>query len=147
MSKTTITILATLCLLCWGMPAAASYRCEAGGKFTYGDTPCTTGAGKNLATPPSPRAEDVRTAQQRAQREAQALAQLGEQQRAAEERALRADRQQTRLAATNRKKCDALALQKKWRDEDAARAPVKSADKRKQAARRVDDRYSMRCKH
>ena len=132
--------------LCFSAPAAAVWRCELAGKITYSDQPCTAASGYIVPEPDALNAEEVRAAQTRAVQDKLRLRQSEERQRADEERALRAQRLHAKEAARNKKTCDSLALQKKWREEELAQATPKSAENLKQKARRAAERYAMECK-
>ena len=133
-----------LCLLLCG-PAAAINKCRIDGVTSYSDRPCPDGTGRPLALPGNGAAADAKQARDRARRDREALARL----EAANERdareAQKARQQQARVAASRNRTCTALARQRQWREEDAARATLKSAEKAKRLARRAAEKYSAQC--
>ncbi len=134
-------LLALLCLL--AMPSAqAVYKCKAADASTiYSDLPCN---GKELeiehtASPAQPTNEKQQERQQAELARLQSLRELRERQD-------QHYRQMTlRGQAAKQKKCRALELQKKWKEEDAAAALLPAQTKARRAARRAAEKYQMEC--
>ena len=120
----------------------AVYKCTApGSSVTYSDQPCN---GDELRIehnhPSSETANEKRLDKQQA--EITRLQNLRE----LRERQDQHYRQMTlRGQAAKQKKCRALELQKKWKDEDAASALPPAQIKAKRAARRAHEKYQMEC--
>jgi len=135
--------LALFCVLVLGSaPAMAIYKCEAGGKITYSDEACPGGRAVDIQNGGKPVASD---AGQRAAREKSELERL-QQARRKEEAANQ--KEQAKIAkadAATHKKCATLAMRKKWGEEDAAAASLKSAEKAKRNARRKAEKYEAEC--
>lgn len=136
----------SICLLVLALnsaPALAAYKCESGGKISYGDEPCRSGT--TVALPEPPGGDDAAQAKMRAareKREAERLENARHKREAAEEKL------RTRIAkadAARRKKCQSLAMSRKWSEEDAAAATGKSAEKAKRKARRKAEQYEAEC--
>lgn len=138
-----LRILLTPLLLAACAPALAVYKCESGGKLTYSDTPCPDGKGRIMSEAIQPQgAIDVSSRVLRNKAEADRLERERHQREAHEEK----ERQQAaRVATRNKKKCDALALRKKWSDEDAVNATGKPAEKSRLKARRAAEKYNLEC--
>lgn len=120
--------------------AFAVYKCEQSGTITYTDQPCS---GERLpeAMPVTQRSNDE-TALAREKKEVVRLQTLREQRE-------RQDKQirdlAARGAAARERKCQSLALQLKWREEDLRDAPLGSQDKARKMARRAAEKYRNDC--
>jgi hypothetical protein len=132
--------------LCASAPAFAVYKCELDGKINYRDTPCSGGEKNSFPSPPLPAPGDAQAARQRAQQEKQALVQLEKAQHMNDEREQKAQRSVINSTAAKKKACAALALQKKWREEDVVHASPNAAAKAKRRARRAAEKYEVACK-
>jgi hypothetical protein len=130
------------CALCQAAAAQAIYKCSVDGKISYGDQPCTSGQSIELAVPKAPapqpalaQAERARTSMLQLEklRLARELAEQREQARAA------------RVFATHRQKCNRLRLQRKWADEDLARANGARMEAARIKARRQAESLAVEC--
>jgi hypothetical protein len=130
-----------LCLLSHTAAAGTIYKCKEGGKLSYNDQPCGKSA-VVLAVPVAASAPEVveRLARQRA-----LLQEIEDERAKREELAAReADRAQ-RAASILRRRCDKLRLQRKWADEDIARAGKDEAERARLKARRQAEVLAMEC--
>jgi hypothetical protein len=120
---------------------SAVYRCDSGGKVSYGSVPCVG----DSATAPlvtSPVEPGSRTSADGTLQRQKALAdQLARERHQREAQALREQQQ----AAARRLHCDKLQLRKKWRDEDAAKASASARAKMQRAARRSAEELALSC--
>ncbi|MDB5840786.1 MAG: hypothetical protein JWQ23_2738 [Herminiimonas sp.] len=132
-------------------PARAIYKCESGGSITYSDEPCREGRTLGFTAPTrvAPRAADEADARRRAERDKSRLEQIEtrrESERlAAEEKHAMAEQRGARAKAIKKHKCEALAQQRQWGDEDAAKAPAGSMEKAQRIARRNAEKYAAVC--
>ncbi|VXB68764.1 DUF4124 domain-containing protein [Massilia sp. 9I] len=139
--------LATLCLASQAATAQTIYKCTEGGKVSYHDQPCGKSAVvlKVQAAPPAPEVLE-RLARERAmlQEIEDARAQHQEQE---EREGTRAERLR-RAAAAGQRRCDKLRLQRKWLEEDSARAGRDGGDGSERArtkARRQAEMLAVEC--
>jgi hypothetical protein len=125
-------------------PAHAIYKCESNGRTTYSDETCASKAVK-LEVHSGSAPADAEHARRTAAREKAELRRIeGER----EKREAREEKERQKLAraeTVKRKKCAALALQKKWGEEDAAAASGKSAERAKRNAQRKAEKFEMEC--
>ena len=124
----------------FSLPAFAVYKCAQSGKLTYSDVPCT---GQQQEMPSSATVASNHEAEMiRAQNELRRLQNSREQKE-------RQDQQFRNLAlrgqVARQKKCRALALQSKWKQEDAHLAPLTSQTKTRRIARRAEEKYQSEC--
>ncbi|NNG25431.1 DUF4124 domain-containing protein [Telluria aromaticivorans] len=137
--------MGVICLLAGAASAATIYKCTEGGKVSYNDRPC--GATAVVLAAPSAPGDPAATAEavERIARE-RALLQGIEKERAAraEQQAGEAERSQ-RAAALERRRCDKLRLQRKWADEDIARAGRDEAERARLKARRQGEALAVEC--
>lgn len=134
----------TFSLLTFSPPALAIYKCESGERVVYSDTPCRSGKTTTLDIDTGP-IGDPEAAQQRTEqdrKELQKLENARQKQQAADERAYR---KRQKAQAAKKKKCDNLALRRKWAEEDAANVHPKSAERARRAARRAAERHELEC--
>ena len=131
-----------LCALAPGAGAQTIYKCNVGGKVSYGEQPCADGKATTLAVPPAP---DAGAAMAQLKQDQARLAALQK------ERAARATREEKereradRAAASVRLKCARLRLQAKWADEDAARAGKATVAAARLKARRQAESLAVQC--
>jgi hypothetical protein len=118
--------------------ASAVYRCDSGGKISYGSVPCTGGTVLTPATGGSAGNGQPDAALLRQKSLADQLARERQQREAREER-------EQQKAAARRLHCDKLRLHKKWRDEDAARASASARAKLQSQARRSAEELALSC--
>ena len=137
-----ILLLCLLSLL--ASPALAAYKCETGNGVIYSDAPCP--GGKQLTIESSTvNAADNAAARQRAEREKKELKTL---ENARHKREASEEKEQKKMAkqsADKKKKCAVLAQKRKWSEEDAASASIKSEEKAKRKARRAAEKYELEC--
>jgi hypothetical protein len=123
--------------------AQAIYKCIDGERITYGDQPCGKGGSQlRVQAPPQPDPEA-------AARLERARAYLAEAERSRAADALREERASERArreAGAQRRRCDKLRLQRKWAEEDLARA---AGDERmneaRLKARRQQEALALEC--
>jgi hypothetical protein len=135
----TISIVA-LCALCNAAAPQSVYKCTADGKVTYADTPCTSGAGTELAVSPAPPPDREVLKRQKA-----FLARLEAERAAGEARDQRRHERNSAAAAQLKQKCDKLRLRQKWADEDLARATGRARDALRLKARRQAEAMAVEC--
>ena len=127
MPRPCICTLAALLLLA-GAAAGAQpvYKCTADGKVSYGQQACANGTSVALDVPaaaaPAPGSEAALVRQKKE------VARLERQRQNQEAIDGRQQARNERSAAAYRKKCAALALKKKWADEDAAKVSLSGKD-------------------
>ncbi len=125
-------------------PAQAQvYKCTAGGKVTYSQTPCERGTETVLPTPAAPTpGPDAAKDLQRMQRESKKLEQQRLKREALQERE---DARLDRAAGVRRQKCDKLRLERKWADDDVRRAPPQAVEGARLKAARAAERLAVEC--
>ena len=139
--------LPTLLLACLPTaPALAIHKCEINGKITYSDTPCPAGKASELAIKQTVTPEDTARARARLAQDQQQLATLEEAQRQQAAIEQKQGRERAKLAAADKRRCDALAQQLAWLTDDAARAGPAGLDKARRAQRRADEKYTTQCR-
>ena len=125
-------------------PAAAVYKCESNGKFSYSDLPCATGKESSLSWA-KPTEENMEQAQRQAQKERNEAQRL-ENARLKEERASNTLRIKLAKAhAARQKKCQSLALRLKWSEEEAAAATGRAGERARRKARQKSEQYALEC--
>ncbi len=133
-------VTAALLLVSVHATAQPVYRCDSGGKVSYGSVPCASGAVMvpiEAAAGPAGKAGPDQSLQ-RQQAMAEQLARERHRREAQEQR-------EQQKAAVRRLQCDRLRLHKKWKDEDAAKAPASARAKLQAAARRSAERLALDC--
>lgn len=127
--------------------ATTIYKCEAEGKTTYSEMSCT--GGKPVEIRRAPASADVAQAKRQAEKEKKIEKKLEKQQLKREVKEEKARQKEARrlekAASAKQKKCHQLALRKKWAEEDAAKAGLKSAEKARAHASRAAERFSVEC--
>ncbi len=148
-----LSVGALAALLLFPLCAPAAYRCERDGRVTYSDQRCDGDQGevqreiKPGGPPPAPASQAAAgDGRERLQRERAEVTRL----QALREQRERQDRQirdlAARGAAARERKCSALALQRKWREEDLREAPLEKADKARTRLRRATEKYEAECR-
>lgn len=131
-----------LCLSFFSPPAAAIYKCTQSGVTTYTDQPCE---GETLPVRPADVAPARPAEDKVLLREKKEIARL----QSLREQRERQDKQirdlSARGSAARERKCQSLALQLKWREEDLRDAPLASQDKARKMARRAAEKYRNDC--
>ena len=123
--------------------SAATYRCDADGRTTYGDRPCTTGRQSDVAIDPAtPTAADRAAAAARLRSDRAAVAAL--------ERERDRPGPTTRRVGADRNKqvdaCKRLTLRAKRAHEDLDQASLKEQASRRVRSRRADEDLATFCK-
>jgi hypothetical protein len=140
------TILMLSLLASMSSPALALYKCEANGKTSYSDEPCSAGATRMDISPNTKVSPpDAANASRQAAREKAELKRLENEREKREAQEHKEREKLARTVALKQKKCNALALQKKWSEEDAAAATGKSVEHARRNARRKAEKYQMEC--
>ena len=137
-----LPILLSLFSIFFAFPAHAIYKCAApGSSITYSDQPCD---GEELRLERQKPASEPENEKRLAKEQAE-LTRL-QNLRELRERQDQQYRQMTlRGQAAKQKKCRALELQKKWKDEDVNIALPPAQTKARRAARRAHEKYQMEC--
>ena len=135
--------LLVLGALCHAAAAQTIYKCDSGGKLTYGDQPCTAGTASELAVPAAPAPDPG--LQQRLKRQKAMVEQLDKERLASAALQERERARNARLGAARRQQCDRLRLRKKWADEDLARAGGKEAMPLRIKAQRQAEQLALEC--
>lgn len=140
MSRNALLVCLPALLVFHSLPASAVYKCEQSGKLTYSDVPC--GGMQKEMSAPTTATSNHEAEMIRAQNELRRLQNSREQKE-------RQDQQFRNLAlrgqVARQKKCRALALQSKWKQEDAHLAPLASQTKTRRIARRAEEKYQSEC--
>jgi hypothetical protein len=134
--------LLAACALSPAALAQAIYKCSIENKVSYGDRPCSGGNTVELAVPPAPPQTSARAT---AVREREMLLQLEKLRLARELREEREQARERRALASQRQKCNRLRLQRKWADEDQARASGAQLDAARLKARRQAEALAVEC--
>ncbi|TCS39634.1 hypothetical protein EDC30_101591 [Paucimonas lemoignei] len=144
-------LLICVAMLVFPLSAMAVYKCEQGKagsgtkSVTYSDTPCQ--GGKSVVIDSSENTLSVvhETGDSR-------LAHQKEEARRLEQERHRREAQQDKEAmkfaranAAKKKTCARLAQKQKWREEDAAKAVGKNAERARLTARRAAEAYQLEC--
>ena len=102
---------------CAAASAQPVYKCSAGGKVSYEQQPCSSGAQATIAVPPAP-PPDPQLKERLARQKA--LAESFDQERS--KAAPRAIRPAAARAVPQQQRCDKLRLQLRWAEEDLRKA-------------------------
>lgn len=139
-------LLFTALLFSFSLPAFAIYKCAAGDKTAYSDTPCMNGQSLDLGNKSDKNsASDIAKAKEQNEKEKHQVKLL---ETARHKREATEEKQQQKLAQTverKRKKCASLAMQMKWGNEDAASTIGKKQESAKRKARRLKEKYELEC--
>jgi hypothetical protein len=142
-----------ICLVLFACPlsALAVYKCESvqagrpGRAVTYSDTPCPDGKSSAIDTSFNTVGPEPASADSRLERQKEEVRHL---ERARHRREAQEDKEAQKAAqarAARHKQCAKLAQQQKWREEDAAMAAGKRADRARLKARRLAEAYQLEC--
>lgn len=142
-----------ICLVLFACPlsALAVYKCEsvqAGSRtrvVSYSDSPCPEGKSTVLDTFSSSASPTPETADSRLERQKEELQRLERIRHRREAQEDKEARKAARVWAVRQKKCAKLAQQQRWREEDAAIAVGKAADRARLKARRSGEAYQLEC--
>lgn len=148
-NPTLASFLASIFLSLAAAPVLAINKCEANGKITYSEAPCSQGKATVIAAPPTPSAADVAAAKKVAASDALTLKKIELEKAKEAKLAARADQANARQAAKNAKRAKACAqLEQKWRwaEQDAAKAAQKNQEKLREKAKRMGEKWALECK-
>ncbi len=138
--------IALLVAIGCSLPAHAIYQCRINGTLTYSDLPCGNDALVLQNSPGPKNSGDSSTAADSLHRERAEIARL---QRLREQRE-RQDQQirdlAARGAAARERKCQSLALQLRWREEDLRDATLQEEKKARVRARRAAEKLAQECR-
>lgn len=126
-------------------PAFAVYKCETRSGILYTDVPCV---GTQTELPPPPFMSDPAAARRLAEEEKNRLASIEKAEDHAQSDRRRQEASREKIAATMKKRCALLGLEKKWSAEDAASAGHLVSEKSetlKRQARRKAERFEAEC--
>jgi hypothetical protein len=141
--------LVVLCAVCAGAHAqtAKIVKCTVDGKVTYTSEPCLNGDAVMMPAlpPPAPDAPSTPQLERELAQQKATLNKLETARRAREAKDEKADAQASKANAAHKQKCAKLRLQKKWADEDAARASGTSAAALKLKARHEAEALALEC--
>ena len=128
------------------LPSPCAYavnKCTDHGSVVYTDQPCNGQHQSTLSAPPASQSALTQEAKlAREQAEVKRLQTLREQR---EQQDLHYRNMQLRGQVAKQKKCRALALQNKWKEEDARTAAVNAQTKARRNARRALEKYESEC--
>jgi hypothetical protein len=134
--------MAIICLASSTAAAGTIYKCKEGGRTSYHDQPCGHAAlALKVQAAPAPAPEALR----RIARERAMLQEIEDLRAAREERAARDNVRAQRAAAALKRRCDRLRLQRKWAEEDLARAGRDQAEGARIKARRQAEALAVEC--
>lgn len=140
-------IACPLLSLSFAAGAQAAFRCQEHGRVIYTNVACLGGtmvASGDLRDRAGLQA-DLIAASQRAAADQKRLMELQDERQHAERLEAQQNRR-ARAAASNRQtKCAALALRKKWLEEDVMNTTIRSARKNRKKLHRFGERYAMEC--
>ncbi len=136
---------ALLCVATLAAQAQGVNKCTVDGKVTYSDMPCPANAASAaiLAVPSAP-APDPAAADDLARLRKEA-AKLEKARHQREDQDARAADRAAKAAAVQRKRCGKLKLNKRWADEEVARATLPNLDNAKLRAKRAGDTLALEC--
>ncbi len=139
-------LLLVLALACTNaLAASAVHRCESGGKLNYSDLPCPGATAISIDEAP-PAEHNVRASDASQQRQAAELARLQQLRELRERQDQRIRDLAARGAAAREKKCQALAMQRRWREEDLRDASLKQEANARKRLRRTEERFRDECR-
>ena len=120
-------------------------KCTVDGKVSYSDMPCPANAASatTLAVPAAPAADPAAAADLARQRKEAAKLEKARHQH--EDQDARAADKAAQAAAAQHKRCGKLKLNKRWADEDVARASLPNLDNAKLRAKRAGDTLALEC--
>ncbi len=121
------------------------HRCESGSTVSYADRPCP-GATALITDEPPPETRKTGSQDASQQRQTAELARLQQLRELRERQDQRIRDLAARGAAAREKKCRALAMQRKWREEDVREASLKQEANARKRLRRTEERYQDECR-
>ncbi|WP_237772522.1 DUF4124 domain-containing protein [Herbaspirillum robiniae] len=134
-------LLIPLALCAVALPCrAALYKCTEGGATVYADQPCSAAQAPAITPAPLPVVPALKTPPTPPRAKAEAAP------------AARRDTGPSRAEAAAKKKCDKLALRRRWAEQDLQETrsqPLRAQDKKlenaRRKARRADEQYRLEC--
>ena len=140
-----VQLTTALFLLLVSLSAQAVYKCastESG--ITYSDIPCNASAEKLKQPPTQPEKPPVKDQHAREKAELNRLQNLRELRERQDTQILH---MQQRSLEAKRKRCQALALDKKWKQEDASTVnlTLKQQEQAQKKLRRATEKYQTSC--
>ena len=122
--------------------AGTIYKCQEGGTVSYHARPCGHDAvALRVQAAPAPAPEAL----QRLARERAMLQEIEDARTAREQQGMREDARAQKAAAALKRRCDKLRLQRKWAEEDVARAGRDEAERARTKARRQAESLAVEC--
>jgi hypothetical protein len=142
MFRAALLALMPALILLYSPSSYAVYKCTDHGTVAYSDLPCH-GQQSILSEPPAAQSGITQEARlTREQAEVKRL-QTSREQRERQDQHYR--NMQMRGYAAQQKKCRTLALQNKWKEEDARTAAFNAQTKARRNARRALEKYNTEC--
>jgi len=140
---TRLLSLLALALLSQLATAGTIYKCvDGGGKTSYSDRPCGQSAtALKVEGPAGPDPETLA----RLQRERALVRQIEGERAVRDEQEAREATRAQRAAVAQKRRCDKLRLQRKWAEEDSARAAPDEAGNARIKARRQAEALAVEC--
>lgn len=134
--------MAIVCLASSAAAASTIYKCKEGARISYNDRPCGHAAvALHVQAAPAPAPESL----QRIARERAMLQEIEAARAMREQGAAREGARAQRAAAALKRRCDKLRLQRKWAEEDMARASREEAERARLKARRQAEALAVEC--
>ena len=134
-------VLLSAFFLIFSPSSHAVYKCTQQDTISYSDQPCS-GSQLELAAPPPARPPDRAT---ELQREKADVARMQNARELMERQDQTFRTMSLRGEAAKKKKCNALALQRKWKEEDVHLATPSTQIKARRNARRASEKYQSEC--
>lgn len=138
-------LLISLLLLACPFSAMAVYKCESGRSVSYSDMPCTGGKSSTIDTAHNSVGPEAAAENPGLESQKTTLQQLERTRHRREAREEKQAQKIARVRAARQKKCAGLAQRQKWREEDAAQAVGKTAERTRLKARRMAEAYRLEC--
>ncbi|MES2150555.1 MAG: DUF4124 domain-containing protein [Pseudomonadota bacterium] len=122
-------------------------KCTVEGKVTYTSEPCVNGSAVVLPAqaPAAPEAQQSAATVRELERQKALLHKLEEERHAREAKDQKADEQAARTSAAHKQHCEKLRLQKKWADEDLAKASNAALEALRSKARHQAELLASEC--
>lgn len=128
--------------LCAGAGAQTLYKCTVNGTLTYSGSPCPGARSEAVAVPEAPKSDTDNAAELK--RQQAASAELEKKRLAREQLEERNALQEGRAAQARRMRCDRLALEAKWAEEEAITA-AGNKNNLMERARRKRESLAVQC--
>lgn len=144
-----IRILPFLVLVTAASATHAMYRCQDGSSVTYTDSPCASGTSSDIRDKVKDQVlpADANEARQRLARQQQFLGQASAEQLKEQQSAERLQKKEALARAARDRRCADLALRRKWAQEDAELATMRTKAAAQRKAVRAGERYDISCKN